>query len=182
MGLTPDEIRKMETDAAIWDKRKGEPGLMRNLEKEGWKDAPEALPVKRMKKTVCVDLDGVLAFYDSWKGVDHIGEPRPGAVDFTRALSIIADVVIYTTRCNEEMNRPERAHLLVNRVKAWLDKHGFQYADIYAGQGKPIAAAYIDDRAIAVPENLVWDSTTTFDILVQVRGLLDRKTVKKETP
>jgi len=133
-----------------------------------------------MKKTVCVDLDGVLAHYDGWKGVDHIGDPRPGAVDFTKALSLIADVVIFTTRCNEEMNKPEKAHLLVNRVRAWLDKHGFQYADVYAGQGKPIAAAYIDDRAIAVPENPAWDNTTTFDILVRVGKYLGRGSVKKE--
>ena len=133
-----------------------------------------------MKKTVCVDLDGVLAFYNGWKGVDHIGDPRPGAVEFTRALSLIADVVIFTTRCNEEMNRPEKAHLLVNRVKAWLDLHGFQYADVYAGQGKPIAAAYIDDRAIAVPENPVWDKTTVFDTLVKVQKLIGQKSVSTE--
>jgi hypothetical protein len=133
-----------------------------------------------MKKTVCVDLDGVLAFYNGWKGVDHIGDPRPGAVEFTRALSLIADVVIFTTRCNEEMQRPEKAHLLVGRVKAWLDLHGFQYADIYAGQGKPIAVAYIDDRAIAVPENPVWDKTTTFDVLVKVQKFIGRKSVSTE--
>ena len=102
-----------------------------------------------MKKTICVDLDGVLATYNGWKGVDHIGEPLPGAVEFTRKLSEFADVVIFTTRCNPEINKPEVAHLLVNRVRKWLDKHGFTYADIYASQGKPIASAFIDDRAIS---------------------------------
>jgi hypothetical protein len=101
-----------------------------------------------MKRTVCVDLDGVLAKYDGWKGVDHIGDPIPGAVEFTKALSELCDVVIFTTRCNPEVNKPEAVHLLVNRVRAWLDAHGFAYADIYAGTGKPIAVAYVDDRAV----------------------------------
>ena len=101
-----------------------------------------------MKKTVCVDMDAVLARYDGWHGVEVIGNPIPGAVEFTRTLSEIAEVVIFTTRCNPEINKPEKAHLLRNRVAQWLDKHGFAYADIYIGVGKPIASAYVDDRAV----------------------------------
>ena len=102
-----------------------------------------------MKKTVCVDLDGVLADYSKgWQGVDVIGDPLPGAVAFTRELSSFCEVVIYTTRCNPEANKPECVDLLVNRVRAWLDKHGFVYADIYSGVGKPTASAYVDDRAV----------------------------------
>jgi hypothetical protein len=33
-------------------------------------------------------------------------------------------------------------------VKYWLDKHGFVYSEIYIGQGKPAASAYVDDRAV----------------------------------
>lgn len=101
-----------------------------------------------MKKTICVDLDGVVAQYDGWKGVDHIGEPIPGAVEFTVALAHFADVVIFTTRCNPEVNKPEAAHLLVNRVRDWLDKHSITYHHIYSGVGKPIASAYVDDRSV----------------------------------
>ena len=100
-----------------------------------------------MKKTVCVDLDGVLAEYDGWKGVDHIGKPIAGAQEFLRRLREKYDVVIFTTRCNPEVNKPEAAHLLANRVRAWLDKHEMPYDDVYHGVGKPIAAAYIDDNA-----------------------------------
>lgn len=32
------------------------------------------------KKTVAVDLDGVLADYSTgWQGIEHIGDPIPGA-------------------------------------------------------------------------------------------------------
>ena len=107
-----------------------------------------------MRKTVCVDLDGVLASYkDGWKGVDHFGDPIPGAVEFTKALAAKCDVVIHTCRCNPEVNKPEAASLLGNRVRAWLDEHGFAYHDVFTGTGKPIAAAYVDDRAVVcVPE------------------------------
>jgi hypothetical protein len=103
-----------------------------------------------MKKTVCVDLDGVLADYSKgWQGVDTIGDPVPGAVQFTKDLQAFARVVIYTTRCKGKMfDRDEPPLKLVEIVKAWLDKHGFAYDEIDAEQGKPIAAAYVDDRAV----------------------------------
>lgn len=101
-----------------------------------------------MRKTVAVDLDGTLAQYDGWKGVDHIGDPIPGAVDFTKRLAEFADVLIYTCRCSQEVCRGEALHFLQRRVEDWLNKHGFAYHHVYTGQGKPVAAAYIDDRAI----------------------------------
>lgn len=104
-----------------------------------------------MKKTVCVDMDGVLADYSKgWQGIDHIGDPIPGAVEFTRRLSEFADVLIWTTRCNPEIGgrSGEGANLLASRVRAWLDHHGFTYADVWTGPVKPIAAAFVDDRAI----------------------------------
>jgi hypothetical protein len=101
------------------------------------------------RPTVCVDLDGTLADYSQgWQGVDTIGDPLPGAQAFVAQLRRSYEVVIFTTRCNPEVNKPEAVHLLRNRVAAWLDRHGFEYDDIYTGTGKPIAGAYIDDRAI----------------------------------
>ena len=112
------------------------------------------------KKTVLVDLDGTLADYSNgFQGIDHIGEPIPGAVAFTQRLSEFARVVIYTTRCKAypegvpgpdgvpEPNRSSPDHL-AGIVQSWLDKGGFVYDEIYIGQGKPIAACIIDDRAV----------------------------------
>lgn len=101
--------------------------------------------------TVCVDLDGVLAKYDGWKGIDHIGEPITGAVEFVRRLYEKTRVVIYTTRCKEYDDigfdhRP--AHELATVVRAWLEKYQIPHDEIYVGQGKPFAVGYIDDRAI----------------------------------
>ena len=104
-----------------------------------------------MRPIVCVDLDGVLADYsDGWKGVEYFGNPIPGAVEFTRQLAVFADIVIFTCRCSPEVQRVPVAgvHLLVNRVREWLDANGFVYHEIYSGVGKPFANAYVDDRAV----------------------------------
>ena len=101
-----------------------------------------------MKKTVCVDLDGVLAdFSGGWQGIDVIGDPIPGAVEFVKPLSELADVLIFTTRCSVDIQKLA-PHLLRRPVQEWLDRNGFVYADIWTGRGKPIASAYIDDRAV----------------------------------
>lgn len=111
------------------------------------------------RRTVLVDLDGVLAAYDRWRGVEHIGAPIPGAVEFTRQLAEFSCVVIYTTRCKEyppgtpkleDGHEPDRSCLgrLVDLVRDWLDLHGFTYHDLYVGQGKPPASAIVDDRAV----------------------------------
>jgi len=101
----------------------------------------------RKRLTVCVDLDGVLSNYGGWKGIEHFGEPIPGAVDFTKDLSRRYRIVIFTSRCHEEEGRDvDYARKLVT---AWLDRHGFAYDEIYTGNGKPFANAYIDDRAVS---------------------------------
>ena len=122
---------------------------------------PARAPRKATRKErprVCVDLDGVLAEYTGWQGLDLMGAPLPGAVEFTRRLSEFAEVVVFTTRCSAEPNREELgeptrpasdlAPRLLQKVKYWLDKHDFAYTEIYIGQGKPAASAYIDDRAV----------------------------------
>jgi len=129
---------------------------------------PRDLPVPERKKKVktersqrpkvCVDFDGVLAAYDGWKGLDFTGNPLPGAVEFTRRLAEFADVVVFTSRCcveshRDELKEPTRpasdlAPRLQHSIRYWLDKYHFTYHEIYVGQGKPPASAYIDDRAI----------------------------------
>lgn len=99
------------------------------------------------KPPVCVDLDGVLAHYDGWKGIQHFGEPFADAADFTKKLSEVAHIIIHTTRCNAEKNG-DNVDDLKKYVKNWLDKNNITYDEIYTGQGKPYAKAYIDDRAI----------------------------------
>lgn len=118
--------------------------------------APKTAAAKRpktKKNRVCVDLDGVLAEYQGWKGPDHIGPPLPGALDFARTVAKLADIVVFTSRCSEEPGDHDAVQgaspgQMRIKIVDWLEKHGFPFADVYIGQGKPKVAAFIDDRAI----------------------------------
>jgi len=95
------------------------------------------------QKTICVDLDGVLAKYDGWKGPENIGELKKGAKE---GMEKIRDegwlIVIWTTR--------ERIDL----VEEWLEKNNIPYDYINKNPEAPphsqkaIADVYLDDRAI----------------------------------
>lgn len=107
---------------------------------------------KKRRPRICVDLDGVLAKYDGWKGLDHIGEPIPGAKEFVTSLGKFAEVVIFSSRCSTEMLEASSSKATIGslrvRIIEWLEKHKIPFSDVYVGQGKPRAAAFIDDRAV----------------------------------
>lgn len=116
------------------------------------------------KLTVCIDLDGVLAEYNGWKGVDNIGDPIPGAVDFVNDLAEKYRIIIHTTRVNREINNKYTQEELDLFVQEWLTKHGFIWNGICP---KPIAVAYVDDRAVVCnPQTMfkhpldIWVDTT----------------------
>lgn len=108
-----------------------------------------------IKPAVCVDLDGVLADDSAgWQGPEVIGPPMPGAKEFMEELSETAYVIVFTCRTKEVENLSgvDLSSYTKDRMRsviaAWMDKHGIPYDEVYTGQGKPLAAAYIDDRAI----------------------------------
>ncbi len=128
------------------------------------------------KPRVCVDLDGVLAKYDGWNGIENIGPPLPGAVEFAKSLAKMADIVIFTSRCSLDQGglqdksgiAPGKLRLI---VVEWLEKHGIPFADVYTGQGKPRAAAFIDDRAVScTPQK---DDSAFANAIKRTRSLLN---------
>jgi hypothetical protein len=56
--------------------------------------------------------------------------------------------MIFTCRVSPQFNPGYSARTLLEHVKGWLDRHELEYDAVYQGQGKPLATAYIDDRAI----------------------------------
>ena len=107
------------------------------------------------RPTVCLDLDGVLVNRTYARGAEELGDPIDGAVEFTRALAEQADIVIHTARL---AGRPAGAsdgaaqaeqRRIEERIRAWLDQHGFAYKEIALAVGKPIASAYVDDRGVS---------------------------------
>ncbi len=104
----------------------------------------------RRSKTICVDLDGVLAQYDSWKGLENIGEPIAGAREFMAALSEKYFVLVHTARiANENVRTEDHVQRVKNMVVEWLNENEIPFGDVYTGRGKPLASAFIDDRAVS---------------------------------
>jgi len=103
------------------------------------------------RRRIAVDLDGVLAEYHGWtsKGFQKIGDPLPGAREFLQKLrGRDLEIVIYTTRCSKEVNPEYSVEWLKDKVIDWLELNGMEWDEVYAGQGKPLASAYVDDRAV----------------------------------
>lgn len=87
---------------------------------------------KEHKGWVGVDLDGVLARYDGWKGPDHIGEPVPEMVRKVKLwLADGQDVRIFTARVSkrlelddssptEELREADRIQIM---IQDWSEKH-----------------------------------------------------------
>ena len=96
-------------------------------------------------RTVAVDVDGVLALYMGWKdSAGRIGPPDPHAQRLLYELKRKNRVVIWSSRSSA-------------LIYAWLVEHSLmQFVDeintnsklLGDNPGKPIASAYIDDRAI----------------------------------
>jgi len=105
---------------------------------------------RRGKSTVCIDLDGVLAENNAGVNLAGIGEPIDGAVEFTRAISVFAKVLILTSRlAGESKAGKKNGQALAQEIEEWLDLHGFAYDEVYTGYGKPPASAYVDDRGVS---------------------------------
>jgi len=85
---------------------------------------PEAEEIQ--KGWIGVDLDGTLAIYDGWKGIEHIGEPILPMVD--RVKQWIADgrdVRIMTARVSEQSLKANSVYLdaIVAPIQRWCLKH-----------------------------------------------------------
>lgn len=178
-----DETEWLDGGEAIEAMLATRPSKLPKLKKSKSKE-PAPKPAKKKKATggmrprVCLDLDGVLARYEGWRGYDHIGDPLPGALEFAGELAEIADIVIFTSRCSQDSGGEYEPTVLSTgqlRIKIieWLERHKFPYADVYVGLGKPRVAAFIDDRA--VPCSPQTDKTAFKGAMDSVRAMLHRK-------
>lgn len=121
-----------------------------------------------MTKSVCVDLDGTLLYYTNWFSMDgRLGKPRPGAREFLINIRKFARVIIFTARLAKKYQSDET----FDQIKSWLELYNLSYDEIYVGQGKPIAEAFVDDRAISIPKNPV---ESDFDkALIQMKRFIE---------
>ena len=160
------------------------PKTKRRMKTKGVAVEVKKKPLRSKRKPrVCLDLDGVLARYEGWKGSDHIGQPLPGALEFATALAKVADIVIFTSRCSQdaatETNRIIDPAKMRIKIIDWLDRHKFPYVDVYVGQGKPRASAFIDDRGVHCSPQT--DSNAYRNALTQTRDILRTKKSRRAT-
>lgn len=115
--------------------------------------------------TIAVDLDGVLfkIYWGDERGmvfdVEKFGEVIPGAREGMKALKKAGFyLLVHTCRTNPELNRTANCSIveLQRAVELKLKEVGIPFDEVFIGIGKPLASAYIDDRAV---EFVSWDVT-----------------------
>lgn len=106
------------------------------------------------KKCIAVDLDGTLAHYDHWRGIEHIGQPIEPMV--ARVVGWVYeghDVWIYTARLDSgKLRRPGAASEVRNIIRCWCRSY---IGCSLRSTGRKLARfdEFWDDRAVAVETN-----------------------------
>lgn len=100
---------------------------------------------------IAVDLDGTLAEYGSWKGMEHIGPPIPRMVARVRRwLAEGREVRIFTARVSARSPAERSAAVLI--IRDWCRTHIGVALEVT--HEKDFACVELwDDRAVAVEQN-----------------------------
>jgi hypothetical protein len=114
----------------------------------------QSLGITQLRRTVCLDFDGVLHSYRSgWCGAEIIPDPPiHGTREAVARLRQQYRVVVHSSRCHSEEGR--------RAVQSWLERNGIVVDEVCIH--KPPALVYVDDRAIRFRGN--WD-----DVLDEIR-------------
>ena len=98
------------------------------------------------------DLDGTLAKYDGWKGVDHIGDPVPAMVLMARLLHSMGKKVKVLTARVAPRDDGQGGDKARKYVEEWCEKNLGFVPEITHVKDASMAVLF-DDRAIAVEQN-----------------------------
>lgn len=96
-------------------------------------------------RVLAVDFDGTIAEYEEGQ-FPKIGKPEPGVREALDQLKKAGwYILIFSCRAATADQR--------KAMKEWLDTNSIPYDDIWKDANKPMAEAYIDDRAIQYKSN-----------------------------
>lgn len=101
------------------------------------------------------DLDGTLAHYDGWKGIEHIGAPIPKMVErVKRWLSEGREVRIFTARVDGGLGGVEAEDVAAVRhhIEQWCLQHVGQIIPVTNVKDFGMIELW-DDRAVQVKAN-----------------------------
>lgn len=103
-----------------------------------------------MRGWIGVDLDGTLAHYDRWEGLDVVGEPIPPMVARVRRwIAEGREVRIFTARADtEEAYLP----IAIRTIEDWCERHIGQRLPVTCKKDLAMIELW-DDRAIGVLKN-----------------------------
>lgn len=98
---------------------------------------------------VGVDLDGTLAYYDGWRGIEHIGEPIDLMLGRVMTwLNAGVDVRIFTARVAEPNDEVEAR----TAIEAWCQKHLGRILPVTCSKDFGMVELW-DDRCVRVATN-----------------------------
>lgn len=81
------------------------------------------LDYNHFKEWIGIDLDGTLAYYDEWRGVEYIGEPIKPMLNFVNnLLDDGKKVKIFTARATDSKSIPY--------IREWLNKNNLPELEI----------------------------------------------------
>jgi hypothetical protein len=103
------------------------------------------------KPSIAVDLDGTLAVYDKWRGIEHIGAPIPKMVNLVkRYVANGFTVKIFTARVFDDgRHDPEVARKV---IEDWCEKYIGVRLEV-TNIKDPYMEVFYDDRAVGVIKN-----------------------------
>lgn len=107
------------------------------------------------KGWIGVDLDRTLAFYDTWRGADVIGEPIAPMVERVKNwIEQGVDVRIFTARVSHDgtPKRKEEAFLAELAIEEWCYKHIGKILPVTCCKDWAMVELW-DDRCVQVKPN-----------------------------
>lgn len=100
-----------------------------------------------------VGLDGTLAVYDEWVGIDHIGEPIPKMVNRVKNwLAVGRSVKIMTARVGPQPNGEPCPQNVIEAIQQWCKEHIGQVLPVTHSKDFGMIELW-DDRAIQIITN-----------------------------
>ena len=120
---------------------------------DGCKDLPHLLrqPHTGTRGWIGVDLDGTLAEYHGWKGIEYIGSPVPAMLARVKTwLEQEIEVRVFTARV---CCRPSKRRIATRAIGDWCERNGLPRLAVTNAKDFQMIELW-DDRAVRVEINV----------------------------